>query len=64
MAREPLDAKLTSIWLGALFFWTIKGFRGKFSDLLSEKSEDRNMWTGYTISLLAFATIVYYFIKG
>jgi hypothetical protein len=64
MAREPFAAHLTSIWIGALFFWLMKGLKGKFSEQLKKEFENRNMWTGYLISVIAFAAIVYYFVSS
>jgi hypothetical protein len=59
MAREPFAARHTSKWVGALFFWVLKRFQGKYSDQLIEKFDSRNFWTGYFLSLLAFCFIFY-----
>jgi hypothetical protein len=60
MAKEPFAARLTSIWLGAIFFWMLKGFKGKLSEEISN-NETRNMWAGYIISLVALLLLVYHF---
>ena len=62
MAKEPFATRLTSIWLGAIFFWLLKGFRGKLSEEISNH-ETRNMWTGYIISLAALLSLVLFFIR-
>jgi hypothetical protein len=58
MAKEPFAAKLTSLWIGGFFFWIIKGFRGRLIAQYEEKYEDRNIWMGYFISLIAVCLIV------
>jgi hypothetical protein len=35
MAKEPFTAKLTSVWIGGLFYWALKGFSGKFTNQLT-----------------------------
>lgn len=62
MAKEPFVAKFTSLWIGGLFFWIIKGFRGKLINQYEEKYEVRNLWTGYFISLLAMCVLVYFLV--
>lgn len=59
MANEPFAAKLTSIWIGGFFFWIMKGFRGKLIDQYDEKYENRNVWTGYFITLISIGLFVY-----
>jgi hypothetical protein len=59
MAKEPFASKLTSIWIGAFFFWMIKGFRGKYEEQLVKELESRNVWTGYFISLLFIFLVGY-----
>lgn len=61
MAREPFAARLTSIWIGAFFYFICTGFRGKFKQQLQAKYESRNFWTGYLISVLALIAVVYFF---
>ncbi len=64
MAREPFAARLTCIWIGALFFFMIRGFSGKFSDQLRKEKESKNLWTGYLITLLALVAVIYFvFVK-
>jgi hypothetical protein len=64
MAKEPFAARLTSIWLGGVFFWLLKGFKGSYKEQISEKYEQRNMWTGYLLMILSLIPIVYFgFIK-
>jgi len=60
MNSEPFAARLTSIWIGGFFFWTLSGFRGQFSEIISEKYEKRNMWMGYIIQLSAIISIIYF----
>lgn len=59
MAREPFAAKLTSIWIGATFFWIFKGFRGSFKELITKEYETRNLVVGYFITLLVAVIIIY-----
>jgi hypothetical protein len=59
MIREPFANK----WIGAAFFWLLKGFRGKYSDLLIAQYDRRNMWTGYILSIIFFIIIIYLFYK-
>ena len=59
MAREPFAAKLTSIWVGAFFFWTFKGFTGSFKELITKEYETRNIIVGYIITLIIAVIIVY-----
>ncbi|AFD08669.1 hypothetical protein [Solitalea canadensis] len=63
MAKEPFAAKLTSIWIGGFFFWFLKGFNGKLNNQFSEKYESRNIWTGYTLSLIVACTVLYILYK-
>jgi hypothetical protein len=63
MAREPFAEKLTSKWIGAAFFWLLKGFSGKYSDLLITQYDRRNMWTGYILNIIFFISIIYFFYK-
>jgi hypothetical protein len=65
MAKEPFAAQLSSIWIGGLFHWMLKGFAGKYTDQIAEKHTNRNLWTGYIIHLIALAFLVYFvFIKN
>ena len=59
MAKEPFAAKLTSIWIGAVFFWIFKGFKGSFKELVTKKYETRNLVAGYIITLLVAIIIIY-----
>jgi hypothetical protein len=43
MSRELFASKLTSIWVGGLFFWIFKGFKGSYHDMISKKYETRNL---------------------
>jgi len=63
MAKEPFAAKLTSIWIGGFFFWIIKGFRGILNDQYEDKYENRNVWTGYLITLIAMFVLVYFLVR-
>lgn len=60
MAREPFAAKLTSIWIGGFFFWILKGFSGKFTDQIVPEYQNRNVWVGYLISIIAACIAVYF----
>jgi hypothetical protein len=60
MPSEPFAARLTSIWIGGLFFWILRGFRGKFSEIIAEKYDNRNMWVGYAIQLIALGGILFF----
>ena len=60
MSSEPFAARLTSIWIGGLFFWILSGFKGQFSEIISEKYDNRNMWMGYIIQLAAIISIIYF----
>ncbi|MBV4358617.1 hypothetical protein [Pinibacter aurantiacus] len=60
MANEPIFQKLTSKWLGAAFYWLLKGFAGKYSEQLKPEYKHRNIWTGYIINLLVFGALVYF----
>ncbi|WP_428231619.1 hypothetical protein [Flavobacterium sp.] len=64
MAKEPFAAQLTSLWIGAFFFWMIKGFRGKLSDQFILQFEKRNIWIGYCIQLFFIVIIINYIIEG
>jgi len=59
MAREPFAARLTSIWIGGVFYWVIKGFKGKLTDQLNDQYDNRNFWTGYVISMIGLGFILY-----
>ena len=49
---EPFYFYKTRKWIGAFFFWIIKGCKGKItSENIPEKNK-RNLWAGYIISLL------------
>ncbi len=60
MAKEPFVAKLTSLWIGGFFFWIINGFKGKLINQYREKNENRNVWTGYFITVIAPCVLVYF----
>ncbi|MEY2702875.1 MAG: hypothetical protein RLY43_1513 [Bacteroidota bacterium] len=60
MAREPFAAKLTSIWIGGLFFWILKGFSGKLTDQFATEYESRNVWVGYITTIIAACIAVYF----
>jgi hypothetical protein len=59
MAKEPFTAKLTSVWIGGLFYWALKGFSGKFTNQLTDQYKNRNFWTGYILSILMLSFLVY-----
>jgi Na+-driven multidrug efflux pump len=64
MAKEPFVAKTESLWIGGFFFWMIKGFKGKLADQYNEEFNNRNIWTGYTITLIFTGIIVYFMIRN
>jgi hypothetical protein len=35
---EPFAVRLTLKWIGGLFFWLLNGFRGKYSDMITENT--------------------------
>ena len=63
MAKESFAAKLTSIWIGGFFFLIIKGLRGRLNDQYEDKYENRNLWTGYFITLIVMFVLVYFLIR-
>jgi len=63
MSRELFASKLTSIWIGGLFFWIFKGFKGSYQDMISAKHETRNLWVGYFLMLAGVIRLVYYIVK-
>lgn len=64
MAREPFAAKLTTIWIGALFFWIINIFKGKYVNYLDNKFENRNLITGYLLIIGSIVVFVMKFVLG
>ncbi|RXR17345.1 hypothetical protein EQG63_11185 [Flavobacterium amnicola] len=65
MAKEPFAAKLTSLWIGGFLFWILKGFSGKLTDQIVPEYQNRNVWVGYLISIIAVCIAVYFiFFKG
>lgn len=60
MAKEPFAEKLTSLWIGGFFYWIIGGFRGKLIDQFEEKYDNRNVWTGYFMTLILIVIVVYF----
>ncbi|WGK93942.1 MULTISPECIES: hypothetical protein [Flavobacterium] len=64
MAKEPFAAKLTSLWIGGFFFWILKGFKGKITDLFVKEYENRNVWVGYMITLILAGIIVYLLVRN
>ena len=63
MEREPFAQQLSAKWTGAVFFWILKGFKGKYVEQLDEKYGSRNLWTGYILNLLFFGFIIYLLIS-
>jgi hypothetical protein len=63
MARDPFAAKLSSIWIGAIFFWIIKGFRNKLNEQFSKQYEKRNFVAGYIIQVMILIFVMYLFVK-
>ena len=60
MSKETFATKLTLIWIGGLFFWIIKGFRGRLIDQYKNEYEVKNMWTGYFLTLISIGMFVYF----
>lgn len=54
------DAILTPIWIGGLFYWIIKGFKGKLEDQLNDKYDTRNFWTGCVNHIIACVSYLYF----
>jgi len=52
--------KITSAFLGGLFFWILKGFKTKFSVELSDKYLKRNLITGGIIVLIVVFSLIKY----
>lgn len=63
MANEPFAAKLTSLWIGGFFFWILKGFSGKLTDQFAPEYENRNVWVGYIITIIAVCIAGYLLTK-
>jgi Na+-driven multidrug efflux pump len=63
LAKEPFAAKLTSLWIGGFFCWIIKGFNGKLINQYEEKYDNRNVWTGYFITLILIGIVVYFLVR-
>ncbi len=61
MAKEPVSARYTCIWMVALLFFVLKGFRGGVKRQLEPQFERRNFWVGYFLSLV-FLVIALYFL--
>lgn len=64
MAKEPFAAKLTSIWIGGFFFWIIKGFKGTISNQYIQVYENRNVWTGYILTIIFVGIVGYFILKN
>ncbi len=60
MSKEPFAAKHTSLRIGGFFYWIIKGFKGKLINQYGEKYDNRNIWTGYFITLILNGIVVYF----
>ncbi|MCJ8209898.1 hypothetical protein MUY27_09270 [Mucilaginibacter sp. RS28] len=58
MSDGLFSSYYSSKWLGAFFFWTVKGFRGGCKDYNIEKYALRNAWTGYVLMLIV-AVLLY-----
>lgn len=59
MAKEPFSARYTCVWMGALLFFVLKGFRGGIMRQLEPQFEKRNFWVGYFLSLVLLVIIIY-----
>jgi hypothetical protein len=59
MAKEPFAATLTCSWIGAAFFWIIGGFKSTYKFYLDETSSERNMWTGYALTIIILAIFIF-----
>lgn len=59
MAREPFAARLTCIWIGAIFNFAIRGFRGNIHNQFKEENNSRNFWTGFVITIIALIAFMY-----
>lgn len=58
MAKETFVEKR----IGAAIFWILKGFEGKYADQLKTEYNNRNIWTGYVITLV-FVLGLYIFLQ-
>lgn len=59
MARAPMVPGFPLIWLGGVFYWVLRGFKGSLSDQLREKFDSRNLWTGYLLGMMVLLFYVY-----
>ena len=59
MTGDKHIAFLIPMLIGAFIFWILSGFRGKYKEQLNEKYTNKNFWTGYVLSMLSLAGIVY-----
>ena len=59
MENEPTAPYLLCVWIGGFFYWILKGFSGKYVDQLKDELRSRNFWTGYVISMILVAAVVY-----
>jgi hypothetical protein len=63
MANRTYSARLTSIWIGGLFYWIITGFKGTFDKQFIEKYENRNFWTGFALTMLVLVVVIFILVK-
>lgn len=47
-----------SAWFGALFFYSIRFFKGSFEEVMNKKNHRRNLVVGYFMQLVLVAIIV------
>lgn len=50
-------------WSGAVFYWILSGGRKKMSELLIEKYDMKNAWTGYLLYLILLGSFIYLIIS-
>ena len=58
MVREPFYYFTTTKYIGAFFFWVIKGFKLSFKAMLSDTYDKRNLSVGYVIQLLIAGVVI------
>lgn len=50
---------VVSVGIGGLFYWLINGCRGKLRQQYEQQKENRNLITGYLISVVLLMAVLY-----
>ena len=58
MGNERPPAQFTTIWIGAFFFYLCNAFKGDFSDYTDDKYQNRNLLTGWAITIVILVGII------